>query len=49
MGLKEKAFETWDEGEKMGCLKSPLAKASVEVQGELDQEDQKKNNYKIGY
>lgn len=42
LGLKEKAFKTWDEGEKKGSLKSPLAKASVEIQEELDQEDQKK-------
>lgn len=42
LGLKEKAFKTWDEGEKHGSLKSPQAKASVEIQEELDREDEKK-------
>ncbi|MFP3597011.1 hypothetical protein [Chryseobacterium sp. SIMBA_029] len=42
LGLKEKAFKTWDEGEKKGSLKSARTKAMVEIQEELNQEDQKK-------
>ncbi|PIF46253.1 hypothetical protein CLU96_3277 [Chryseobacterium sp. 52] len=41
LGLKEKAFKTWDEGEKSGSLKSVTAKAMIEFQEELDKEDNK--------
>ncbi|MGU3375015.1 hypothetical protein [Chryseobacterium sp. M5A1_1a] len=42
LGLKDKAFKTWDEGEKNGSLKSPQAKALIEFQEELDKEEKKK-------
>lgn len=42
LGLKEKAFKTWDEGEKKGSIKSGSVKATIEFQEELDAEDKKK-------
>ncbi|WP_172282526.1 hypothetical protein [Chryseobacterium sp. LAM-KRS1] len=41
LGLKEKAFKTWDEGEKNGSLKSGTTKALIEFQEELEKETAK--------
>ncbi|CAH0261301.1 hypothetical protein [Chryseobacterium sp. Bi04] len=38
LGLREKAFKTWEEGEKNGSLKSGTTKALIEFQEELDKE-----------
>ncbi|MFP7654912.1 hypothetical protein [Chryseobacterium proteolyticum] len=38
LGLKEKAFKTWDEGEKNGSLKSGTTKALIVFQEELEKE-----------
>ncbi|ASK29354.1 hypothetical protein CEY12_04240 [Chryseobacterium sp. T16E-39] len=39
IGLKDKAFKTWDEGEKNGSLKSGTTKAMIEFQEELEKEE----------
>lgn len=38
LGLKEKAFKTWDEGEKNGSLKSGTTKALVEFQEDIEKD-----------
>lgn len=38
LGLKEKAFKTWDEGEKNGSLKSGTTKALIEFQEDIEKD-----------
>lgn len=38
LGLREKAFKTWDEGEKKGSLKSGTTKALVEFQEDMEKD-----------
>lgn len=38
LGLRDKAFQTWDEGEKNGSIKSGMTKAMIEFEEELNAE-----------
>lgn len=44
LGLKKEAFETWNEGEKKGSLKSANLKATIEFQKELQVKSKKKKS-----